>query len=324
MSKHYSHYQSRTLFFCVALLVSLLFKGGMKAWTQQRLSHQKQLNQRLLSAILQNDTPAVLSLLDQGADPNAEGVAPKSSEQTTAQTTELPALLLAGEDQYSPATGGTHPASEEIRLALVKHGAEVNVQTENGITPLIIAVQQRDEHLVHVLLDKGAEVNAGAQKGQNILFYTSPESPCFDLLLERGADADRANSDGYTALIRAINEDNLSAVNHLIAKGVDVNRVWLVLDRETPLMLAAEDGKVDIVNALLKAGADVQAKDKKGRTALQLAEAEWAERRKTGTTLTGGRMHIESGENSYALSRTYSDKHQEVIRLLRQAGATEK
>lgn len=62
-----------------------------------------------------------------------------------------------------------------------------------------------------------------------------------------------------TALLNAINRNNLQQVEELIRQGADVDE----LDRngDAPLVMAAYKGYADIVKALLEAGADVRAVD---------------------------------------------------------------
>ena len=66
-------------------------------------------------------------------------------------------------------------------------------------------------------------------------------------------------------LLNAAKEGQTETVQALIAKGADVNAKekngW------TALIRAAKKGHIDIVKALLEAGADVNAKDKMGGTA---------------------------------------------------------
>ncbi len=60
-----------------------------------------------------------------------------------------------------------------------------------------------------------------------------------------------------------------AVVNRLLAAGADVNAVNV--DGRSALMWAAEGGDEAIVDRLLAAGANVEALDTQGRTALQLA-----------------------------------------------------
>ncbi|MGA2141981.1 MAG: serine hydrolase [Brevinematales bacterium] len=68
---------------------------------------------------------------------------------------------------------------------------------------------------------------------------------------------------GRTALMSAANADTVKA---LIAAGADVNAVDK--DGWTALMFAVKEGRTDEIKELIAAGADVKAKDKFGRTAL--------------------------------------------------------
>jgi ankyrin repeat protein len=55
----------------------------------------------------------------------------------------------------------------------------------------------------------------------------------------------------------------------LLERGADINA--LSETRSTPLHLAAQDGRIEVVRVLLKHGANVVAEDGRGRTALQVA-----------------------------------------------------
>ncbi|MGH9873338.1 MAG: ankyrin repeat domain-containing protein [Pyrinomonadaceae bacterium] len=71
-------------------------------------------------------------------------------------------------------------------------------------------------------------------------------------------------------LRKAAEKGDLAKVHQLLSKGADVNAG----DGKgvTALMLAAGKGRAEIVQALLDAGADVEARDNNGLTAAMLAE----------------------------------------------------
>ena len=75
-------------------------------------------------------------------------------------------------------------------------------------------------------------------------------------------------SDKNAQLIQAAKYDNLSTVQNLLANGADIN----AKDKngKTALMLAARDERTRIVKALLAKGADVNVKDKDGKTVWKL------------------------------------------------------
>src|SRR5262245_57543178 len=73
-------------------------------------------------------------------------------------------------------------------------------------------------------------------------------------LLEKGGDVDAKNEIGITALWIAAGKDNRDLIELLIKHGADVNArdgIWY----QTPLSQAIGVGKVEIVKSLLQAGA---------------------------------------------------------------------
>ena len=90
--------------------------------------------------------------------------------------------------------------------------------------------------------------------------------------LSTGLNINAVDDDRETALMRAADKGNLSAVRNLIAAGADVNRQDE--DGETALMIAADDGYTEIVQALIAAGANVNLRNDDGETALDIATEE--------------------------------------------------
>jgi ankyrin repeat protein len=90
-------------------------------------------------------------------------------------------------------------------------------------------------------------------------------------LLENGADINRANHRGETALMMVCRNavGKKKAIKLLLAAGADVNAA----DKEgqTALMgLASENGYTELMHILIKFGADPDIRNNKGRTALDL------------------------------------------------------
>ena len=101
---------------------------------------------------------------------------------------------------------------------------------------------------------------------------------------------------GWTALLYAQENHNLDLVEALIAKGADVNLGDS--SNRTPLICASRLGDTRIVQSLLDAGADVNAVDSIGWTALNQARHQLCE---------------SNGDECYL----------DIIKLLEQAGASE-
>jgi ankyrin repeat protein len=98
----------------------------------------------------------------------------------------------------------------------------------------------------------------------------SGEIRLLDYLLANGADADTRTSAGESALGAAAAADRTEAATLLIARGARLeNRTHVTF--ETPLTEAAKINHLDMVRLLLDHGANIDAKDVTGRTALDWA-----------------------------------------------------
>jgi ankyrin repeat protein len=132
------------------------------------------------------------------------------------------------------------------------------------VTPLHHAVDGGSIAAVTLLLEGGAEV--GTSGGRLLTSAANQGSiELVRLLLDHGADAAKAESLGPIATDRTIGE-------LLVARGFDLNVP--IRDQETPLTMACRADKgehADAVAALLDLGADPNAPNAKGRTALSNA-----------------------------------------------------
>jgi ankyrin repeat protein len=125
---------------------------------------------------------------------------------------------------------------------------------------------------VRLLVDKGADVNAKSKQGRTPLIIAARHNGAeaiLRLLIAKGADPRTTDASRNTSVI--------AAVKLLLKAGAQVNGVSAVasvnvkagpiaLGRYTALLLAAPYGSYDLINTLLDAGADVNAKDVRGMT----------------------------------------------------------
>ena len=86
----------------------------------------------------------------------------------------------------------------------------------------------------------------------------------------KGGPPHRREEKHKPALWEAVDQSNIPLVQQLLAAGKDPEEKF---EGWTPLMKASEEGSVDIVKMFLEKGVDVEASNKKGRTALSFAAA---------------------------------------------------
>ena len=226
----------------------------------------------LEAAIRAGDLAAATDLVRSGVVVNRyapEGLKPLMIACGLGQSQMVDLLLTAGADVLAvePRAGATalHKAAlsgnPDVVGLLLDHGAFVDQQSPIlGHTALMDAVVYKHEAVVRLLLKRGARTAI-----RNHWHETA-----FDIARRDGLDAiarlikarNEADDDEVRAqtLVSAIKAGDLEEVERLIAAGAAVNErlpmVGSLDDNYTPLAIAAREGHVDIVRALLEAGAD--------------------------------------------------------------------
>ena len=135
-----------------------------------------------------------------------------------------------------------------------------------------------------------------------------------------------ASSDRADALSAAARKGDAAAVKKLLDEGVDVNTKFRY--EATALAFAADRGHVDVVKLLLERGADVNATD----TFYNATPLTWAvspARDRTPKHVEVLRLMLAKGgipadALSYALEAATRNKQDDMIALLKAAGATPK
>jgi len=134
----------------------------------------------------------------------------------------------------------------EKTLKLIKAGVDLNFKYQHGETLLEIGVDCRHLECVSVLIKAGASPVYRAQSLLRSIF----NNPVF--------------------------ENDIAILKQLIEAGIDVNQI--LEDDETPLMIAAHHGNLELVQMLVNAGANVNALPSSGYYALwNAANQGWQE-----------------------------------------------
>jgi ankyrin repeat protein len=160
---------------------------------------------------------------------------------------------------------------------LVAAGERVNIQDSNSRTPLHVAVYRKHHAAARALLKLGANPNALDAQRYDILTIAaaSNDIEMLNIALEGGANPRNVTtfSDG-TALSAAAHFGHVEVVRILIANKAPLdhvnNRGWTAL-HEAVVLGNGGPNHVATVEALVKAGADVDIKDRQGGTPLTYA-----------------------------------------------------
>ena len=169
------------------------------------------------------------------------------------------------------ASVGDSQGYADVVSTLIEKGANVNAKDSKGTTVLQYAIMKGNTEVVSVLLDKGATVDDTTVISSFIPASLSNNLDIPLMLLDKCKDInarDETNNIGYTILMYAVGYPELTkVVKVLIDKGADVNASDI--KGNTALMNVAKGfGSIETMRILLDKGADVNAKDTDGNTAL--------------------------------------------------------
>ena len=172
---------------------------------------------------------------------------------------------------------------EEVVEELIKARANIYARNNGGVTALMMACDRGHERVVSKLCAAGVDINAKDNTGLTALMIACERGKTVvveHLLKAIKIDIKAKNEKGETALMyasrgeriawmRASHEGHETIVEKLITAGADINAKSK--DGDTALMMACQRQNEKIVSALITAGADIEAKNEKGETALIIA-----------------------------------------------------
>jgi len=170
-------------------------------------------------------------------------------------------------------------AIEKGRIESVNYWLNQNVDIEvlnkRGQTPLMLAIELNVVAIIQSLLDAKANIEATDALGRTLLMNATMRKNCdvVQLLLDAGA---KFNDHLVGEIINlAITNNNCNLLQTLINRSdykFDLN--YMNRDGKTPLIIAADHGKADIVEFLLDKGVKIESVGKNGSTALMAATLE--------------------------------------------------
>ena len=174
-------------------------------------------------------------------------------------------------------------ASEEENLEEIKDllssgmldvDCVVGTYTHSGyITPLQVSAQCGNSDAVQILLDKGADPDKAEldEYGPLHMAALMGYKDVVKMLLDAGANPNKEAGEGNTALLVAAEKECKEVAKVLLEGGADPNVAQVDNGRWTALHHAAYEGDIEMVQLLVDYGADPDAEDENGETALHFA-----------------------------------------------------
>ena len=171
----------------------------------------------------------------------------------------------------------TRGDTDAIRARVFEDPSYVHERDYLNDTPLLSVIAFDDHDLVRFLIEHGADPNVEVDDGYTCLL-TAIESEAAESvqvvaeLIEAGADIHARGINGWTPLHMAANRGHVEKARLLIDAGADVNCRTEIDALETPLMEAASRGQPGTARLLLEHGADPSMRDTmNNRTPLEIA-----------------------------------------------------
>lgn len=156
--------------------------------------------------------------------------------------------------------------------AFLDGGINPNAQDADGRTALISAAAHGDLDIVNVLLARGADLNVKDKRGYTALSHAAEamyEDVVDALLTHPDLDPNSRGLNSRPVLLAYVWRDSSDRVEKLLDHGADVNAQDA--DGDTALHGAAQTGNTGIMQRLLDKGAGPNVKNKQGGTPLMWA-----------------------------------------------------
>ncbi len=161
--------------------------------------------------------------------------------------------------------------NEPVVKLLLREGADFNLQDAEGLTALTYAAAYGNAAIVRMLLDAGAAVDLASSTGFTPLMAAAQSGhDVVQVLLSHGVDPSISDEYGHTAMQLAIAAGDVDSVRTLIEYGAAIERTKPV-EGETLLGEAAQSGNVELVLLVLAQTTNVDQQDVDGRTPLLIA-----------------------------------------------------
>lgn len=160
-------------------------------------------------------------------------------------------------------------------IMLVNQNPSVNlkIQNGNGLTPLMAAVAHGSHGFMQYTLIDRSDLEAKDINGQTALMYAvmANDIEALNLLLEYELDLEAKDNNGRTAVMIAVDQGRFDLVDALVTNGAKLDANSIQQDGTTSLMYSVMNKDMKVAEFLIAEGADLEAKNKSGNTAMRVA-----------------------------------------------------
>jgi uncharacterized protein len=180
---------------------------------------------------------------------------------------------------------GARPLSRAARSGhlemvdlLLQRGAPVNARDLAGATALYAAAERGQAAVVQRLIDKGADADLKGRSGTSPVAAAAfaGRNQVVKMLLAHGADGRAVDDTGKPPIVYAAASGQLDIVRQLLTQNLDVNARYandltLLMWASGPDQSVPEAQALEVVSYVVDAGARIDDRDTRGRTALMIA-----------------------------------------------------
>lgn len=171
-------------------------------------------------------------------------------------------------------SGNTNKNLVETLIAM---GADINWQDEDGWTALNYAISFDNVNICKMLIEAGADPNSRDIDNKTPVHYAARtwkgNSEILLLLLDAGGEVNVRDRDwGWTPLMYALHQNNISIFEHLLKAGADPNIQSHNGNTSLHWAISFHYKSPKIIQELLDAGADPSIRNDLGDTSFDAAE----------------------------------------------------
>jgi ankyrin repeat protein len=281
----------------------------------------------LVEAAERGELDRVRSLLRKGADPNRRvGRWPIESAAEDGHTDVVAALIEAGAEvdvagkKGTPLQRAAQKGHHEVLVKLIEAGAEL----QPALRHIVWAATSAPPHIVKRLLEAGANPNFETYAGTPLYVASKlGRLEIVELLLEHGADRDTGSIVG-NPLSAAVEAGHAEIVRVLLRAGA---KLPLAYQRKPLLHLAADRADSKVLDALLEGGDEIDRRgslttELTRATALIVAAARGHAAIVRRLLDRGADKDAVDDSGWTALRHAKDAGHEEVVEILRGAGAS--